>query len=120
MKEEIQPATTEDYVTVCGQSPKFTMRLFKVVDDGRLLGIFGYHYMNGKAVIFSNIHAKMPAKKLFRIAIACMKKISQHGVPLIALASECTAPRFLEHLGFKYVASNTQGDIYEWPLHSRS
>lgn len=120
MKEEILPATDADYFLVCGEMPKFTMRLFKVVDEGRLLGIFGYHYMDERAVIFSNVHAKMPAKKLFRIAIACMKKISQHGIPLIALASECTAPRFLEHLGFKYVASNTQGDIYEWPLQYRS
>lgn len=116
MKEEIVPATTQDYIDVYGERPTFSMRLWKVVEDGRMLAIFGFYYVGGSAAIVCKILNKFPPKKIYRVAKVAMEKLKSFGLPLIALADEelCTAPTFLRHLGFEHVQTCTTGEVYEW------
>lgn len=116
MKEQIVTATTQDYIDVYGERPTFSMRLFKVVDDGRMIAIFGFYYVGGTAAIICKILDKFPAKKIYRVAKVAMEKLRSFGLPLVALADEdlCSAPTFLRHLGFEHTRTCTTGEVYEW------
>lgn len=116
MKEEIVPATTQDYIDVYGERPTFSMRLWKVVEGERMLAIFGFYYVGGAAAIICRILDKFPAKKIYRVAKIAMQKLRSYELPLVALADQelCTAPTFLRHLGFQHVRTCTTGEVYEW------
>lgn len=115
-------ATALDYIQCFGVPPTASMRLWKVVEDDKLLAIFGWYYTGGNAAILSYINGVFPPKKIFRVAKRCMQKLTESDLPLIAQAHPGwdTAPRFMAHLGFQHLETNSTGAIYACPRQSRS
>lgn len=115
-------ATAADYAQCFGVPPTASMRLWKVVEDDKLLAIFGWYYTGGNAAVLCCINGTFPAKKIFRVAKRCMKKLEEARLPFVAQAHPGweTAPRFLAHLGFQHLETNSTGAIYGWPQQSHS
>lgn len=116
MKEQIVPASMQDYEEVYNEKPSFSMRLFKVMEDDKRLALFGYYYAGGQAALICKIEGKYPAKKILRVARAALNRLKEFGLPLIALSDQelCTAPTFLRHLGFEPLGEPGLGKVYKW------
>lgn len=116
MKEQILPATLYDYAKLYVHLPRLSLRLFKVVEEGKTLALFGYYYSDKNAVAFCRLAGKFPAKKIYRVALRCFDKLKECDLPLLAVADkrQPCAENFLSHLGFEFALTCHEGDVYSW------
>lgn len=115
---EIRQATAEDLVAFYGYPQERSTKAFVAVLDGKPVAIAGVCYEGrGRPPRF---YSEMkPEMRPYRKAIVRGARLmldSLRGMHALAIASqeEPGSVRLLLHLGFKYLASNSQGDIFVW------
>ncbi len=95
-----------------------SMRACVALLDGRPVALGGIAYREGLLYAFMELKDEM---RPYRLSIGKfarrLTEIFGRGVPGITIAepSEPTAPRLLEWLGFEFVATCDDGEVYRWP-----
>jgi len=105
-----RPATAEDVMGLYGKMPPRSVRAWVMEKDGVVVGIAGYFLSGGRAVMFSDMNAPIPAMAIWRASVALMKSMQ---VPAICVGTEKSAP-FLKRLGWVYVGNSSDGMVFEW------
>lgn len=113
----IRPATRSDVIEMCGGTFPDNIWAMAVDDEGDLLAIAGVRYSNPR-MCFGNIkpEIKKSPRTLVKLARMVTAVVAESDVPVYAIADkdEPTAPRFLEHVGFEYMMTSSDGEIYQW------
>ncbi len=113
----IRPATRDDIIEMCGGT--FAENIWAMVaeDEGKVLALAGVRYSN-PTMCFGNIKPEMKKspRTIIKLARMVTKVVDESDMPVYAIADkdEPTAPRFLEHVGFDYLMSSRNGEIYKW------
>lgn len=116
---ELVPASSDQVRRFFGETPKQTVRAWAVMLDGEPVAIGGFAYSGDYIVMFSNLTPEIRRfpKSLLKAAKQIVREAAaRHKGAVIAIAdpSEPTAPNFLTHLGFLYVGSSPDGEVYQW------
>ncbi len=113
----IRPSTLEDVIEMTGDTFPESIRSVTAEHEGKVVAIAGVRH-SSPPVCFSDIR---PEIKEHPRAVAIMirrvrKMLSEYHVPIYAIAdaNEPTAPGFLQHVGFEFVTSAIQGEVYRW------
>jgi hypothetical protein len=114
---EVRFAIADDLRTFYGTEAPRTVRAMVGVRDGKIAGIGGVAYEDGKPpyVFFEQAEDAPPrALIIVRGARALLARVT---VPVFAVADPeiATAPRLLAMLGFRKVAAAVGGDLYQRP-----
>lgn len=93
------------------------MRARVAVLDGDVVGLAGLMTQNGHLVVFSEIRPALRRFPMFilREARVLMQAIGEREAWCIADRSERGAERFLTYLGWRFVATTSQGKVFTWP-----
>lgn len=113
MKVRLRPATRADYVHIYGEPPKYTFRgIVGELDDGTLAGIGGILYGSTPLAFMDlRVDAREHRKALVKATKMLMEAAREQHLHVFAVPQdEETAPRFLEHFGFK----PQHGGWYRW------
>ena len=117
-KYEILPATKGDIEAFYGASLPMSVRGVVLRANSEPIAIGGVFMKDGVAIGFSEIKAgcARPKKHIIKTALEVQKLLRKHPqVRAFANADEQSAPRFLEHLGFRPTGEHTaNGDVYLW------
>jgi hypothetical protein len=117
----IRPATERDVIDMIGQTFPESMRAFVLEDQGELLAIGGVRH-SVPAMCFSDIRPGInrSPRGIYKLARKVTSLLDSYAMPVFALAdqNEPTAVGFLSRLGFQYVTSSEQGEVFVWPRHS--
>lgn len=100
---QLREATQKDIESFYkGNRPAYTMRGIVADLDGEIIGIGGYHMYKGNRIIFCEIkeHAKKYRKQILLAARMVIKMYGAGRTFAVCDATQPTAKRFLEHLGF--------------------
>lgn len=115
---EIVPATTALLTEYYGEAPTKSQRAWVGLLDGKPVGVAGFLIGGQYITIFSDLKdAIRPYKReIWRASAYIMAQAKRYRTPVIAIADpdEPTAPRFLSRLGFEFVGSCSDGDVYQW------
>lgn len=116
---EIVPATADHLRQFFGDSPRQTVRAWAVLLDGKPVGLGGFAYGGDYITVFSDLRPEIrPYRKvILKAAQHVMREaVSRHQGAVMAIAdpNEPTAPNFLKHLGFLWVGTSPQGEVYQW------
>lgn len=110
-------ATAADVRAFYGGPAPFTLRAYVALLDGKPVALGGISYRDGLVLAFMEIKDEMrPYKFSIGKFAAKLPELFGQGVPGMAIAdpNEPTADRLLRWLGFKFIASCDDGEIYEW------
>ena len=114
---EIRAARRSDVIALCGDTYPQSMRAIVVEHQGEPVGIAGV-LNSSPAQCFSTMQDVVRAspKTILKVAKALAGILNQSRGPVYAIAdqSEPTAPRFLSHIGFKYLTTTYQGEVDQW------
>lgn len=117
-KIEIVPSSIEHINQFLNTPPKYTIKSWTALLDGEAIGIAGFTYGDDCITVFSTLtkEIKRYRKQLWRTAKMIISEADKLKGNLMAIADpkEPTASRFLEKLGFKYVGTQTEGEVYQW------
>lgn len=117
-KLELVPATTAALTAFWGERPKRSLRAWAALLDAEPVGVGGFAYGGPYITVFSDLKPEIRPyrKQLWGFAKTIMAEAKRYGAPLMAIADpdEITAPRFLERLGFQFVSTTSDGDVYQW------
>lgn len=80
--------------------------------NGEVIAVVGYYFLNGWALVFSDIMETAPRLKMrvWREAVRFMGKLT---FPALCVADEGSGP-FLTRLGWQFVGPSGDGDVYSW------
>lgn len=111
-----RPATQRDFLAFYGRESPWTLRGAVAEMNGEIVGFGGVYFDQDTAMAFSDMRDTMRRKRkdVVRAARHLMALIRSFGVPVFAYANpaEYTAPKLLARLGFEYIGSDRQGDLY--------
>lgn len=107
---ETRLATADDIFAFYGKMPPRSVRAWAMERDGVVVGLAGYFVAGGRAVMFSDINAPIPAVAIWRASKALMENLR---IPAICVGTEKSKP-FLERLGWEYVGDSSDGMVFEW------
>lgn len=109
--------TAKDLNEFYGGPPIYSMRALVAELDGKVIAVAGTYRAKDQMYAFSEMKDEMRRRKrdILRMAKLVLPMLDRHR-QLIAHASktEKSSARFLEWLGFEYVAPAEHGDIYLW------
>lgn len=123
MSPTFRPATAKDWEAFFGESPKKSMRAWVMEKDGQVLAIGGVRHMGytGRPFLFSDIK---PEAKKYPVAMikGALKALEILDAPVLAIASpeEPGSIRLLTRLGFRWYATSSQGEVFQWQPRRRS
>ena len=119
---EIRPARRSDVVALCGDTYRQSMKAIVVEHKGKPVGIAGV-LRTSPAQCFSAMDdiLRTSPKTILKVAKALSELLDESQRPVFAIASEdeTTAARFLTHIGFKYLTTTSQGEVYQWHKQSQ-
>lgn len=107
---EVRHATAGDMLDFYGRAPPYAVRAWVAEEDGKVLGVAGYHLEAGCAVVFSDRRGGIPRMTIWREAKKMMRRIT---VPALCVAEDGAGP-FLERLGWVFVGNSDAGGVYKW------
>lgn len=115
---EIRPTRRDDVIALCGDSYNQSLRGLTIEHEGEPIGLAGILHTNPLQCFseMTDTLRKSP-RTIVKCAIKLRDILDSYSVDIYAIANEDepTAPRFLEYVGFKYVSSTVQGELYKWP-----
>lgn len=117
MSFDIRPATSDEVVYFLENPPRLSMRAFVVCTAGVPTALFGLYFSAGRAWSFCRIKGQHSPVSIYRTAKRCMAELRKLDLPFGAIAQDGleSAPRFLSHLGFEYLGTCADGEVYQWP-----
>lgn len=115
---EIVPATRALLTEYYGQPPSKSQRAWVGLIDGTPVGVAGFLLHGQYITLFSDLGQGIRGHKkdIWRAAAFIMDQAKRYKTPVLAIADpdEATAPRFLSRLGFTFVGTCSDGDVYQW------
>lgn len=121
-KVEIRVATIDDLTKFWGHPPVCSMWAFVAMLDDEPIAVAGV-LRSSYLVAFSEMKEAMRGRKkdIVRMACANMNAIRSRNLPVIALANkdEPTAESLMKHLGFVYLGSTPNGEVFSWQQQSQ-
>lgn len=119
----LRPATKDDLDKLCGDSVSGTVRAIACERNGELLGVAGVMHTSPMQCFLNMTPEMKESPRTIVKAVRMVRKLLDGYIgPVYAIASceEVTARGFLKHIGFEYVATTFQGDVYQWHPQSPS
>ncbi|BES72161.1 hypothetical protein RE428_31790 [Marinobacter nanhaiticus D15-8W] len=117
-KLEIRPATRDMLTRYYGRPPKQSMRAWIGFLGDEMVGAAGFVIGSPYITIFSDLKPGIRGhkKEIWRGAAFIMEQAKRYKSPIMAIADpdEPTAKRFLPRLGFVFMGTCTDGDVYQW------
>jgi len=117
----IRPVKRTDILALCGQSYAQSLRGLAIEHDGETVGLAGVLHTN-PLQCFSEMTDRLrdSPRTIVKTAIQLRDILDSYAADIYAIASEeePTASRFLEYVGFKYINSTHQGELYQWQRRS--
>lgn len=110
MKTATRPATARDILGFYGRSSEKTIRAQVWELDGEPAAVAGVYRLGAARVVFSDIRPGVPKMAIWRQAKAFMDDLK---APALCIAEANSGP-FLERLGWAFVGSSEDGDVYQW------
>ncbi len=114
---EIRPATAGDFEAMYGHPPERTVYAFVGDAAGEIVGIGGVYLDPGGPIGFLNVTERAKPYKLTLLREA-KRFMKEHAGPMPVRAirdkNNKLAGRFLLALGFRYMRSTSEGELYEW------
>lgn len=111
-------ATAADLIQFFGSLPSQTTKAFVVLEEGQVVVIVGIAREGRINKFFGEWRHREQLKRMtvLRAIKAAMGLVARSKLPVISLAlpGEPEAPRLLERLGFHFVESSSEGDVYQW------
>jgi hypothetical protein len=108
---EYREAKEEDLLEFVDTVPS-SYNAWAAVENGKVFGIGGVYYDDGKAIAFSNMREDIPVKDRIKGARIIMDILSQTEGPIYAYPeSYKSAPATLKHFGFEKISGS---DWYVW------
>ena len=115
---EVVPATRALLTEYYGEPPTKSQRAWVGLLGGKPAGVAGFLFHGQYITLFSDLKPEIrPHKKeIWRASAFIMEQAKRYKTPVLAIADpdEPTAPRFLSRLGFTFVGSCSDGDVYQW------
>lgn len=109
---EMRVATKEDVEQFYGKDPEFTFKGFTGVQDGEIMGVCGVYFIQGIAVVFSEIKEGI-SKKLVVMGIRKIMELAD-SLPYKVYATTETSQHLLIKLGFRETTiRGVIGRVYE-------
>ena len=93
-----------------GHPPPRSVRAHVLLEGGVIVGVAGYHIEAGVAVVFSDLRPGVSKIKVWRAARMFMDRLD---IPAVCV-SQNGSGRFLERLGWKFLGSSGDGEVYAW------
>lgn len=113
----IRPATKADVEALCGQRYPNAIRALTVEHDGEPVAIAGVLHSTPMQC-FSTMKdvVRQSPKTIVKCAKQLRNILNCYECRILAIAEdrEPTAKRFLEFVGFEYLDTTSQGEIYQW------
>ena len=121
-KPEFRTATAADVRAFYGGPSPYTMRAYVVLLDVVPVALGGVTYRCGVLCAFSEMKEEFRPYKVSIMKFARKIREIFGGSPGMAVANprEPGSGRLLRWLGFEYVASCDQGEVYKWPKRQSS
>lgn len=114
----IRPTTRDDIIEMTGTTFPENIRAISAEHDGELMGVAGIRSCDPR-LCFADIkpELKKSPRTIIKMARWVTDIIKKGDAPVYALADEDepTAFRFLEHVGFQWIMSTDQGEVFKWP-----
>ena len=105
-----RPAVAADIEAFYGKPPPQAVRARVLEKDGRVVGVAGYHIINGVAVMFSDVSGDIAPITIWREAKAMMASMK---IPAMCVG-ESYSGAFLERLGWERAGRSAVGEVYTW------
>lgn len=115
-KPDLRWAKRSDLELFYGKPQGVTMRGYVVYLDGKPVAVGGVSYQCGVLCAFADVKDELRPYKVSIMKFARKVGGLFHGMPGMAIASpnEPNSGKLLEWLGFKYVTTCADGEVYEW------
>jgi len=88
--------------------------------DGKPVGVLGVSYDGGQLLAFSEIRDELRPYKwfIYKTAWRFLQDVKRKGWPIQAVANkrERNSARLLKQLGFVYLDTTVDGEVYECPI----
>ena len=105
-----RPAVAADFEAFYGKAPPQAVRARVLEQDGRVVGVAGYHILGGVAVMFSDVSEPIAPITIWRESKAMMASMK---IPALCVA-ESYSGAFLERLGWSHAGRSADGEVYTW------
>ncbi len=103
-------AVADDFQAFYGKPPPRAVRARVLEQGGRVVGVAGYHIVDGVAVMFSDMSEPIPPITIWRESKAFMASMK---IPATCIAESYSGP-FLERLGWVHAGHSADGEVYTW------
>ena len=117
---EVRPATSEALRAFWGHSKPQTVKAIMAFLDDEPVGVLGVSYDRGQLVAFSEIRDELRPYKwfIYKTAWRFLQSVKRQGLPIRAVVNrnERNAARLLEQLGFVYLDTTNDGEVYACPI----